>query len=217
MNWRDGGSRRCICVTNNEVSEEKEKELLLEGLLPGDDGFEKHGVANAVTWPRCKAAITGKRSDGKQLEGTYLGVNSDQSTLEFVDGFHENLEYFHLDFLDPAEVARGDAFQAILPILWMMAGCQGAREDSKGSQPWFILKHSPFAVLIKEKEFRAFRERVSVRKDIEWVFLVTDSEENFALMRRALGNKVQCAQLYKSYLENFRLNTPEALGQVEAS
>jgi hypothetical protein len=47
--------------------------------------------------------------------------------------------------------------------------------------------------------------------------LVTDSEENFALMRRALGNKMECVQLYKSYLENFRLNTPEALRQVEAA
>jgi hypothetical protein len=28
---------------------------------------------------------------------------------------------------------------------------------------------------------------------------------------------VECVQLYKSYLENFRLNTPEALGQVEVS
>jgi adenine-specific DNA-methyltransferase len=54
------------------------------------------------------------------------------------EGFEENIEFFRLDFLDPDDVARGDAFQAILPILWMMAGCQGAREDSKGSQPWFI-------------------------------------------------------------------------------
>lgn len=217
INWRDGGCRRCICVTNNEVSDEKEQELFCEGLYPGDDGFEKHGVANAVTWPRCKAAVTGKRLDGEQLEGAYLGVNVNQSMREFADGFDENLEFFRLEFLDSSEVARGDAFQAILPILWMMAGCQRVREDSKGSQPWFIPKHSPFAVLINEKEFRAFREKLSERKDIEWVFLVTDSEENFALMRRALGNKVQCVQLYKSYLENFRLNTPEALGRVEAS
>ena len=40
MNWRDGGKRRCICVTNNEVSEEKEKELSLAGLFAGDQDFE---------------------------------------------------------------------------------------------------------------------------------------------------------------------------------
>lgn len=133
------------------------------------------------------------------------------------DGFEENFEYARLDFLDSASVARGDAFQAILPILWMMAGCQGRREDSKGSQSWFIPKHAPFAVLIKEKEFRAFREALAERKDIEWIFLVTDSEENFGLMRRSLGRKFQCVQLYKSYLENFRINTPEMLGERGAA
>lgn len=126
-------------------------------------------------------------------------------------GFDENLEYFRLDFLDPDEVARGDAFKAILPILWMVAGCQGEREDSKGSTPWFIPKHSPFAVLIQEKQFRAFRAKLAERKDIEWVFLITDSEENFGQMRRTLGRKYACVQLYKSYLENFRINTQDAL------
>ena len=105
-------------------------------------------------------------------------------------GFEENVESFNIDFLDPDDVARGDAFKAILPILWMMAGCRGEREDSKGSTPWFIPKHSPFAVLIQEKQFRDFRAKLKERNDIEWVFLVTDSEENFGQMRRTLGTKV---------------------------
>jgi adenine-specific DNA-methyltransferase len=127
------------------------------------------------------------------------------------EGFEENIEYFRLDFLDPSQVARGDAFQAILPILWMMAGCRGAREDSRGSQSWFISKNSPFAALIKEKEFRAFKDAIKKVPNIEWVFLITDSEENFATMRSALGNRFKCMQLYKSYLETFRLNTGEGL------
>ena len=153
----------------------------------------------------------GKRDDGTPLPGEHLNGRN------LSEGFEENFEYARLDFLEPSSVARGDAFQAILPILWMMAGCHGKREDSKGSQAWFIPKHAPFAVLIKEKEFRAFRETLAERKDIEWVFLVTDSEENFGLMRRKLGRKFQCLQLYKSYLENFRINTPEALGQGGAA
>jgi len=72
--------------------------------------------------------------------------------MKLSNGFKENIEYCRLDFLDPDQVARGDAFAAILPILWVTAGCQGPREDSKGSQQWFIPKHAPFAVLIKEKE-----------------------------------------------------------------
>jgi adenine-specific DNA-methyltransferase len=213
INAQLGGARRAILVSNNEPGEKNVKRLAKSGFFPADPEFEREGICDNVTWPRCKNAINGKRDDGTPLVGKYVPIRSDDKEIKLSDGFKENLEYFRLDFLDPDSVARGDAFQAILPILWMMAGCRGTREDSKGSQPWFIPKQSPFAVLIKEKEFRAFREKIADRKDIEWVFLVTDSEENFGLMRRALGRKYECIQLYKNYLENFRLNTPAALGQ----
>lgn len=205
LNATDHGKRRCILVTNNEVEEKLAKKMIGENVFPGDEKFEKNGISEAVTWPRCKAAVLGHRADGQELQGEYL------SGAPLSDGFDENLEYFRLDFLDPSQVARGDAFQAILPILWMMAGCNGEREDSKGSAAWYIPKQSPFAVLLKEKEFRAFKNKLSGLKNMGWVFLVTDSEENFALMRRALGRNYQCIQLYKNYLENFRLNTQEAL------
>jgi len=208
LNAADKGRRQCVLVTDNEVEEEQAQRLFKKGIYPGESGFEAEGICEKVTWPRCKYVVQGFRDDGTALEGKYLTRDAQEDEISLKDGFVENIEYFRLDFLDPAEVASGDAFQAILPILWMMAGRQGKREDSKGSQRWFIPKHSPFAVLIREKEFRAFHERLAERKDIEWVFLVTDSEENFALMRRALGRHMQSVQLYKSYLENFRLNTP---------
>jgi adenine-specific DNA-methyltransferase len=206
LNAADAGSRRCILVTNNEVRDGVASQLNGEGHFAGDSKFEAAGIAESVTWPRCYAVTTGKRPDGKTAEGA--GLDGREYSL----GFEEGIEYFRLDFLDPDDVARGDAFQAVLPILWMMAGCIGEREESKGSQAWFIPARSPFGVLIKENEFLAFRDKLAARDDIEWAFLVTDSEENFGLMRRALERKVHCVQLYKSYLENFRLNTPEALG-----
>lgn len=199
------GARRAILVTNNEVKESEAIELNAKDLWQGTVDFETHGVCEAVTWPRLRNAATGTREHGTALNGEYL-IGSAYSA-----GFAENIEYYRVDFLDPDEVARGDAFKAIVPILWMVAGCRGEREDSKGSTPWFIPRHSPFAVLVQEKQFRAFREKLAERKDIEWVFLITDSEENFGQMRRTLGRKFECVQLYKSYLENFRINTQDAL------
>jgi len=217
LNARDGGSRRSILVTNNEVDEQAAKKLADEGVFLGNKQYEVAGICEAVTWPRCKFVIQGQRDDKTELPGNYLGEDEDGNVMAVKDGLEENLEYLRLDFLNPDEVARGDAFQAILPILWMMAGCRGRREESKGSQSWFFPKHAPFAVLTKEKKFRAFREVLAERKDIEWIYLVTDSEENFGLMRRALGRKFHCVQLYKSYLENFRINTPEVLGEGGAA
>lgn len=211
INAQLGGARRCILVSNNEPGEKVAKKLNKEGHYLGEPSYEAAGICESVTWPRVKFALQGARDDGTPLRGTYLDIEGHEKNHLWSNGFEENVEYFRLDFLDPDDVARGDAFKAILPVLWIVAGCRGEREDSKGSMPWFIPKNSPFAVLVKEKRFQEFRKMIGERKDIEWVFLITDSEENFGEMRRTLGRMYQCIQLYKSYLENFRINTQDTL------
>ncbi len=71
LNAEDGGSRRCIIVTNNECSEKESVELTKSGYKPGDDEWEKHGICKSVTWPRAKYSILGRREDGSLLEGEY--------------------------------------------------------------------------------------------------------------------------------------------------
>ena len=44
MNAEDGGNRTCILVTNNECSEDDEKELRKKGFKPGDSEWENRGV-----------------------------------------------------------------------------------------------------------------------------------------------------------------------------
>lgn len=211
INAQLGGNRRCILVSYNEPGEKAAKRLARQGCFTGDSEFESVGICESVTWPRVKFAMEGKRDDGTTLKGNYIDLDGHPKGIRWADGFAENVEYFRLDFLDPDAVARGDAFKAIVPILWMVAGCRGEREESKGAAPWFIPKRSPFAVLIQEKHFRSFQAELTERNDIEWLFLITDSEESFAQMRRVLGRKYNCVQLYRSYLENFRINTRDAL------
>ena len=68
----DGGMRRCILITNNEVSDEDAKVLAKKGDMPGDSDWEQHGICQSVTWPRSKYTILGKRDDGTELEGKYI-------------------------------------------------------------------------------------------------------------------------------------------------
>jgi adenine-specific DNA-methyltransferase len=187
-------------VTNNEVAESLEKDLNSKGLFAGHPDFERHGICESVTWPRCKYATQGHRDDGTPLPGQYLDGR------EMKDGFKENLEYFRLDFLDPHEVAYGDRFEAILPILWLMAGAKGERERARGRGKWFIPKQSPYAVLLKEESFADFKRELADRQDITHVFLVTDSEEAFREMSADLPGGPRTKMLYKSYLDNFRIN-----------
>lgn len=71
MNKKDDGNRRCILVTNNEVSEKEAEELLRQGLKPGDSEWEKYGIAEYVTWPRTICSIKGRTLDGKEIKGNY--------------------------------------------------------------------------------------------------------------------------------------------------
>lgn len=200
LNALDEGSRRCLIVTNNEVDEAPAKRMNEEGIEDGQPEFEKHGVCEAVTWPRIKAALSGTRPDGSAIAGEYLGGRA------MADGFEENAQYLKLDFLDPAEVKRGEMYEAILPILWTMAGASGDLEPSKGSGKHHFPKGCPFCVLLREDCFKEFAIELADRPDITHVFLVTDSVEAFHEMGSQVGEGKRCVQLYKSYLDNFKIN-----------
>ena len=205
LNAEDHGQRRCILVTNNEVNEVVAKHLNDQNFWQGESEFEKHGICESVTWPRSKYAINGKRDDETELEGVY------SNGQEMKEGFEENIEYFRLDFLDPHDVAVGEKFEAILPILWLMAGAQGKRENDKGEKSWFIPKNSPFAVLVDEHAFTQFKKAIAKRTDLTHIFLVTDSLEAYRKMITQLPEGIQTKMLYKSYLDNFKINIEQSL------
>lgn len=71
LNAEDNGKRRCIIVTNNEVSEDDENQLKAEGLSPVDEKWQRCGICRSVTWPRTKYSVLGKRDDGTTLIGDY--------------------------------------------------------------------------------------------------------------------------------------------------
>ena len=200
LNTEDGGCRRCILVTNNELGSSAAKSLLAAGKQPGSDEWEELGICHAVTWPRVRYSLEGRRADGSSLGGDYLNGR------EMSEGFQENAQYFKLDFLDPSVVHRGESYEAILPILWMMSGAFGALEFSRQSDKYHFPKGAPFCVLFKEDCYREFSDKLAARTDITHVFLVTDSVEAFNEMACGLDGKKRCVQLYRSYLDNFKIN-----------
>lgn len=93
LNAEDGGRRRCIMVTNNEVSEAEAKSMTEKGLKPGDPEWEALGIAKYVTWPRTVCSIEGHDINGNPLKGNYLG-----SDIPMADGFNANVKYFKCDW-----------------------------------------------------------------------------------------------------------------------
>lgn len=132
---------------------------------------------------------------------------SEEEKRPMSSGFDGNLAYFKLDFLEADEVQLGRKFAALLPILWLMAGARGPCPNSPADTPYFLPQQSPFAVLLDEHCFLAFKTALQARPDISHVFLTTNSEDGFFVMREELAGHLQVVQLYKNYLDQFKINT----------
>ena len=149
-------------------------------------------------------AFTSIKQQVQELLGPVQLEEEEKRPLK--DGFPANLEYFKLDFLDPAEVQMGRQFAAILPVLWMMAGARGPLPDAPDPHsPWLIPADCPFAVLIQESRFKEFHRHIEVREDLTHVFIVTNSVSTYHNLREEIEGP-HVVQLYKDYLQNFKIN-----------
>ena len=209
LNAEDGGKRQCIMVTNNEVSDDEAKALSAKGFMPGDAEWEKLGIANYVTWPRTVCSINGKDIKGEPLKGNYIG-----SDIPMADGFKANAVFFKLGFLDKTSVQLGRQFKELLPLLWLKAGGWGNCPDEETlkqvqgdtSLPsYIIMPENKFAVLIDENNFSEFEEKIREVPEVQTVYLITDFEQGFKAMTKSLNVK-KTYQLYRDYLDNFRIN-----------
>ena len=205
LNSQDGGTRRTILVTNNEVAQDTSQRLNKQGLFRGDSEYEKHGIFQEVTRPRCEAIIRGKRSDGTPIPGNYLDDTGRARGRPLNLGFEENLESFNLDYLDPDDVDLGRQFEAILPSLWLAAGGRGKRGGPEKSGDFMLPRNSNYGVLFKESRFQKFKEALEKRPDVTHGWFVTDSEEAYAEMRSALPKALSTSMLYRDYLRNFQI------------
>lgn len=201
LNAEDGGNRRCIMVTNNEISAEERRNFEAHGIKQGDPEWEARGIARYVTWPRTVCSIEGRDVNGKLLKGNYIG-----SDIPMADGFKANAAFFKLGFLDKTRVSLGMQFRELLSTLWMKAGAIGKCPVVDASVPdILILPENKMAILNDENQFGEFVEQLAQHPEIEVVYLVTDYESSFVAMTQALEGK-KTYQLYRDYLDNFRIN-----------
>lgn len=212
LNRQDGGRRRSIAITNNEVAAEEHARLTASGLSPGEPDWERWGICRYITMPRLAAAITGKTPDGDTVAGDYKFVDE----FPIAEGFAENLAYFKLDFLDPERVSLRRAFREILPLLWLKAGAVGLRPELKRGEPeptLFTPESTNFVVLLEETRMGRLLKALAGRAGLSHVFIVTDADESFKSMAqdvRDVAGKanpgLQVVQLYRDYLLNFMIN-----------
>lgn len=203
LNAEDGGKRRCILVTNNEVSIDESKRLLEEGHKPGDKEWDELGIARYITWPRTVCSIKGVDINGKALEGKYL-----DSEISMNSELKTNVAFYKLSFLDKTSIALGRQFKELLPVLWMKANAVGRCPELKTNDipDMMILPENKMAILNDEIYYSEFDAELQKHSEIKTIFIVTDSESVYREMIRHYDDK-DCYQLYRDYLDNFRINT----------
>ena len=208
LNHADGGRRRSISVTNNEVSQEEAAQLRKRGLNPGDPAWEALGIFEHVATPRIRAAFTGLTPDGDPVKGDYKF--NDEFPMSY--GLDENVEFFDLTYEDVALVSLGRRFEAIAPLLWLKAGSIGARIDSIEPRGWALPNNASYGILFDTSTWpslvRAVASREGTAISLTHLFIVTDSEAEFRHVIGRLNTNLNVTQLYADYLRSFEINAP---------
>ncbi|MEV0070806.1 DNA methyltransferase [Amycolatopsis sp. NPDC050768] len=188
VNAEDDGTRRCILVTNNEVSAKEAKALRKAGHRPGDVEWESKGVYEFVANPRISTVVTGIRPDGS----TYS------------EGLEQNVEFFDLTYEAPLRVSSHREFERIAPLLWLRAGSRGRRID-KLSKGWDVAE--AYGVLADLDQVDAFLHEMKRQESAQMAFIVTDEDRLFESVCRDLPDNVEPVRLYEAYLRNFEINS----------
>lgn len=198
LNKQDGGRRRSISVTNNEVSAEEQVKLRKQGLRPGDPEWEKWGICDYVTKPRVEAAITGRTPEGALIKGNYKFTDE----FPMKDGFEANARFFTLTYQPPSRVRHGYAFSDISPMLWMRAGQTGRIIETIPERGWDIAES--YAIIENVAASATFAEELSNHTGVNVVYIVTNDDLVFESMARELSNHdAELVRLYSTYLNNF--------------
>ena len=310
LNKEDGGHRRCIMVTNNEVSADEETAFRAKGLHKGDEDWEKFGIARYVNWPRTKCSIEGVDVNGQPINGEYITSNTQEITQkraikqlsfeipdgregikvkkqivalindkkmpqnsvtedspyivkedastailfdinsfdDFFDEIHEDIEtiyivstnnrafneakrlldelpertktvpvtfpmsegfeanaaFYKLTFLDKESVSLGTQLDKLLSILWMKAGAHDVCPTHVEGE-YAVFPENRMAILIDEYGFDELKEELEQHPEIETVYIIDDSEDNYRTLAAQLNVK-NTYQLYRDYLDNFKIN-----------
>ncbi len=120
------------------------------------------------------------------------------------DGFEANAAFYKLTFLDKEAVSLGSQLDKLLSILWMKAGAHGACPSHVEGE-YAIFPKNKMAILIDEYGFEELKEKLAQHSEIETVYIIEDSEDNYRAIAAQMDVK-NTYQLYRDYLDNFKIN-----------
>ena len=228
MNLRDGGSRQCISITNNEVGLRNEKQLSRMGYRPGDPEWDKHGICEQITIPRILAAISGLNSEGKPISEYYKKIkkvelkcqddegkkgkkskkikkviaNSIVDDFPINNGLSQSVAFFKLCYMKRILIEHNIAFESLAPLLWMRAGSVGSIIKSwPAENGWEIA--DTYGIVIDLDKSADFLKAVDEKPQVMVVYVVSDRSDRYHMLTKKLKPHIDVVDLWESYLINF--------------
>ena len=179
LNARDGGARRSIMVTNNEVSYETATRLKGLGYSPGDPEYEIEGIADSITWPRSKAVTEGKTADGKDLSIVYHGFGETEQ--------EEAIKFAQIKI----DVETASSKKSVLSTLKNISklGCDITTSEVKDS-PFSVLQNRETAILWQMEESAAFVDALSNVEDLRQVIAIGGTNSDFRKLKTEVSSRV---------------------------
>ena len=174
LNKEDGGHRRCIMVTNNEVSADEESAFRERGLHKGDEEWEKYGIARYVNWPRTKCSIEGIDVNGQPIHGDYITSNTQE--------IPQNRSIKQLSFDIPVGRQGINVKKQIVALINDKNMPQNSVTDDC---PYIVKEDASTAILFDINSFDDFFKEI--HEDIETIYVVSSNNKAFNAVKRELN------------------------------
>ncbi len=199
LNAEDGGNRRCVMVTNNEVSAEEEIRLKRAGYHPGQDEWEKWGIARYVNWPRTRCSILGVDVNNDPINGTY------QTYLKQEKEKERTIKQITL-IDDPSSMKTAQKKELVAIC------CQGKLPQSlvKAGSKFIVSDDHPCTILFDINYVDEWLEALEDQDQLTDIYIVTRNNEAFkkakAEIMDLLGNIIEDEQILRPMQDGFKAN-----------
>ena len=170
LNYEDGGNRRCILVTNNEVSEDDSKELIRSGILPGTYEWDAKGICRAVTWPRTKYSILGHHADGSPLQKEYFTTRTISTDID------RNIKQLHISPETLDIKARKD-------LVGLFGKDKLPQTLVKSNESYVISEKHTVSILFDTSKAQLYLDALTGQDHITDFYIVTQNSRDFRDIR----------------------------------
>ncbi len=195
LNKEDDGKRRCIMVTNNEVSEDEAIALKAKGYKPGDEEWERLGIARYVNWPRTQCSIKGVDVNGKAIVGDY---NTTQTEEKRTARQIKQLEF---------DIPQGrDGKKVKKQIVMLLGKKKLAQSLVTDDCPYIVSEDYPVSILFEDSAATEWLDELEGQDHIKEMYVVTNNSKLFKQVKNEI------AELLGDYVESVPVTFPMADG-----